>query len=57
MSEPIQKITISIRKRSFDWMAYLNGDRRKWECAKSPEEAIGKLIQSHAKELGITVEL
>ena len=47
---------ITIEKRSDDWMAYLDGDRRIWDCGRSPQSAIGNLVLSHQENMGIEVE-
>lgn len=40
------KNSIQVRERSFDWHAQIEGEPEKWECGKTSEEAINKLIQS-----------
>lgn len=47
---------ITVRRRADDWHASLNGDERRWGCGKTPSEAIGEAIRSHAEDLGIIVE-
>jgi len=44
---------IAITKRSDDYMAYIAGNRAMWDCGKTANEAIGKLIVSHGSELDI----
>ena len=43
-------------KRSDDWMAYIEGDKKIWACGKTILEAIGNLILTHQKEFKILVE-
>ncbi len=38
------KPTITVEKRSGDWIAYLNGDRKVWDAGKTQGEAIGNLV-------------
>jgi len=40
----MNNITITTKKRIGDWMAYLNGDERFWDCGETEAEAIGKLF-------------
>jgi len=35
---------ITVVKRSDDYMAYADGNTGTWECGKTPEAAIGKLM-------------
>lgn len=39
-------VVITTEKRSDDWIAYINGDRAKWEAGRSREEALGKLFRN-----------
>jgi hypothetical protein len=42
---------VTVEKRRDDWMAYLDGDRTKWERGGSAMEAIERLEISFPKEL------
>ena len=44
---------ITVEKRSEDYMAFVNDDRRIWGCGKSPQEAIGDAIMSHVAMIGM----
>lgn len=44
---------ITVEKRSEDYMAFVNDDRRIWGCGKSPQEAIGDVIMSHVATIGM----
>lgn len=35
---------ITIKRRGDDYMAYETGRKQAWECGKTPEEAVGKLV-------------
>jgi hypothetical protein len=35
---------ITVERRGDDFMAYVTGHKEKWECGKTPEEAVGKLV-------------
>lgn len=45
-----------IERRSGDFMAFIYGDRRRWECARTPGEALERLVQSHPEELAHLVK-
>ncbi|HTL39277.1 MAG TPA: hypothetical protein VL306_00480 [Methylomirabilota bacterium] len=47
---------IVVTKRSDDWHACLANQKGKWEAGRTSDEAIGKLIVSHATGLGLEVE-
>jgi hypothetical protein len=47
------KMKITVEKRSEDYMAFVNDDRRIWGCGKSPQEAIGDVIMSHVATIGM----
>jgi hypothetical protein len=48
---------IIVKERSSDFYASIEGsDETQWGCGKSPVEAVGKLLYSHQKELGIKIE-
>jgi hypothetical protein len=42
---------VTVEKRRDDWMAYLDGDKTKWERGGSAAEAIERLKASFPKEL------
>lgn len=46
---------ITVERRANDYIAFLDGDHAKWEAAPSAVEAIGKLVMSHARALGVSV--
>lgn len=53
----MRKITkIIIKKRSDDYLAYLEEYPAKWDQGKTPSMAIGNLIITYKKELGIEIE-
>lgn len=39
-------ISITVRKRSRDYIAHVTGDTRVWDAGRSEEEAIGRLVIS-----------
>ena len=41
---------ITTEKRTRDWIAFANGDRRIWEAGRTEEEAAGKLVLRLQKE-------
>lgn len=47
--------SITVEPKGDRWMAYLNGDRRRWDVGRSPDEAIGAAIRTHAHALGVVV--
>ena len=40
----MNNITITTKKRTGDWIDYLNGDKSFWDCGETEAEAIGKLF-------------
>ena len=46
---------ITVERRADDFMAYLDGDKARWESGKTATEAIGKLVISHGRALGVSV--
>lgn len=46
-------IEVTITRRSDDFHACLTGDDRIWDCGKSPAEAVGNLVITHANRLGV----
>lgn len=46
---------ITVIKRSDDYMAYFDNDSAIWECAKTSNEAIGKLIANWGDTWGLLV--
>lgn len=46
---------ITIKKRANDYIAFISDYPSKWDCGKSPAEAIGKLIINWGNELGLQV--
>jgi len=46
---------IIVQARSNDVHACLVNDKKCWESGKNISEAVGKLLRSHAKKLGIKV--
>lgn len=49
--------TIVIVKRPSDYMAFLKASPGVWGCGKGPNEAIGDMIQAHAKHFNLQIEL
>jgi len=47
---------ITIEQCSDDFRAHIDGDRGRWAAGKTPYEAIGNLISSHATDFGIMIE-
>lgn len=47
---------IIVVKRSYDYMAHIAGNTSIWECGKTQAEAVGKLLISLCKTLGVTIE-
>ena len=43
---------ITVVKRSNDYMAFINDNRRLWGCGRSPKAAIGDVVIHHADALG-----
>jgi hypothetical protein len=37
-------------------MAHITGNTAQWDCGKTPEEAIGRLVNTFPKELGIKLD-
>jgi len=37
---------ITVLRRPYDYMAYISGNKTRWEAGKSTEEAIGKLVKN-----------
>lgn len=50
------KHKITIQKRATDYIAYLNGDAMVCATGSSPCWALGRLVLSHATELGVELE-
>jgi hypothetical protein len=42
---------IKVVRRQDDYMAYVDGDTRLWDCGSTVDEAIGKLIRTHPQEI------
>ena len=43
----VDKLDIVVVKRHDDWLAYLDGDTRKWGSGKNIDEAIGNCVRDH----------
>jgi len=56
LSKEINK-SITIQKRSDDYIAYLNNDPKLWGCGSTPNAAIGDVIHTHYKELNVKIIL
>jgi hypothetical protein len=41
---------ITVLRRADDYMAYLDGNKGKWEAGKTIAEVIGKLVISHLSD-------
>jgi len=41
-------VKIIVRKRTDDWVAFLEGRAATWESGRTQEEAIGKLVITYA---------
>ena len=50
------KHTITVVKRSSDFIAYIDGDKSLWGCGKSPNEAVASVVYSHKDSLEISIE-
>jgi hypothetical protein len=48
--------TVKIIKRSNDYQAYLANDNRFWGAGKTPNGAIGELVNSHPEQFDIALE-
>jgi hypothetical protein len=48
---------VIVVRRSHDFMAHLEGQPEKWECSANPFAAIGMLVVSRQKELGVDVDM
>lgn len=48
---------IKIERRAYDYIGFINGDRKKWEAGKDAIEVMGKLLQSYHQELGLELVL
>lgn len=46
---------INIRKRHHDFIAYIEGDERYWGVGRTPDEAIGSAIRSHAERFSLKI--
>ena len=46
---------ITVKQRADDFMAYFDGDTRRWESGATATEAIGKLVISHGTGVGATI--
>jgi hypothetical protein len=46
---------IDLYRRSDDWMATIENDRKRWECGTTPEEAVKKLHISHPETAGTEI--
>ena len=47
---------ITTRRRTDDWMAFVTGDERLWDCSPhSAEEAVGKLLLTHPAEIAAAI--
>lgn len=49
-------VTITIRERGDDVMAFLNGDERLWAAGRNEYEAVGNCVLTHASTLGIEIK-
>ena len=49
-------LKITLKDREHDVVAYANDDKALWDCGKTKREAIGHLIMTHRKTLGIEIE-
>ena len=47
---------ITTKQRSGDWIAYMDGDPKRWESGQCEEMAIGMLIRNRSAEMGIVLE-
>lgn len=48
---------ITIENRGSDWLAYLNGNKAKWEAGRTQSEAIHKLLVTYQLELRVEIEV
>lgn len=42
--------TVTVKTRTHDYLAYLDGDTKKWDCGADQHEAIGKAIRTHVPD-------
>jgi hypothetical protein len=54
-AEIVDALSWQTEKRSFDWIAYIKGDREMWEAGATETEAVQKLIVTRG--LGVESEL
>ena len=54
MSEPT---TITVERRSDDFMAFLNGNRSLWGCGRTEAIAVLDVLRAHAVDAGVTVHI
>jgi hypothetical protein len=47
--------SITVIRRTDDYMAHITDNKAHWDCGKTPEEAIGRLIIFHGQDVGISV--
>lgn len=48
-------MTIIVVKRSHDYMAHAANNMHIWECGATQAEAVGKLLITLSRQLGVTV--
>ena len=54
--KPKVTMTITVEKRSSDYMAYINGNTALWGSGSTPDDAIGNAIRSHRERMGIEIK-
>jgi hypothetical protein len=48
---------ITVRKRTDDYIAFLNDNKKWWDCGKTPQSAIGNLILTHKNKMNMGLDL
>lgn len=49
--------TITVENRQNDFIAFIDGDRARWESGRTKAEAIGRLVANRTLEFGIYLKL
>jgi hypothetical protein len=48
--------TIVVTKRADDYHACIEGQPSFWGCGKTPDAAVGSLVQSHPEQFSVKVQ-
>jgi hypothetical protein len=54
MSQPI---SITVERRSGDFMAFIDDNRRLWSCGKTEAAAVLDVLCTHGADVGVVVQL